>query len=250
MQTLILNHYPPVIKQIREIQQIAKAEDIEFSKLNLSISEVLKNMFVFTADNSGISRFEKILGIIPKATQSIDERRLYVIYAMNQRKMSLSEFKVMLSGYSNEIDLRIDCNANTVSAIVGSGMSYTGTIYKILDSFMPLHVYIFFVMDDIVSLTKFSEIPADIEMETKAKWIYDVPGAWYLDGFAHLDGSNMLNSNAWEQKIRVDFETTLKVMRAFQDTELVSYKNLWYMDGMIYLNGSRILNAEIHKEEI
>lgn len=34
MQTMILNHYPPVIKQIKDIQQIAKAEDIEFTKLN------------------------------------------------------------------------------------------------------------------------------------------------------------------------------------------------------------------------
>lgn len=35
---MILNHYPPVIKQIKDIQQIAKAEDIEFTKLNMSTS--------------------------------------------------------------------------------------------------------------------------------------------------------------------------------------------------------------------
>ena len=58
MQTLILNHYPPVIKQIKEMQQIAKAEDIEFSKLNVSINEVIRNMFVFTADETGVMRFE------------------------------------------------------------------------------------------------------------------------------------------------------------------------------------------------
>lgn len=38
---MILNHYPPVIKQIKDIQQIAKAEDIEFTKLNTSITEVI-----------------------------------------------------------------------------------------------------------------------------------------------------------------------------------------------------------------
>ena len=50
MQTLILNHYPPVIKQIEEIKQIALAEDIEFSKLNVSIDRVIRNMFILTAD--------------------------------------------------------------------------------------------------------------------------------------------------------------------------------------------------------
>ena len=73
MQTLILNHYPPVIKQIKEMQQIAKAEDIEFSKLNVSINEVIRNMFVFTADETGVIRFEKLLGIKPKAAQSLDD---------------------------------------------------------------------------------------------------------------------------------------------------------------------------------
>lgn len=54
---MILNHYPPVIKQIKDIQQIAKAEDIEFTKLNTSITEVIRNMFVFTADETGVKRF-------------------------------------------------------------------------------------------------------------------------------------------------------------------------------------------------
>lgn len=30
---MILNHYPPVIKQIKDIQQIAKAEDITQLKI-------------------------------------------------------------------------------------------------------------------------------------------------------------------------------------------------------------------------
>ena len=89
MQTLILNHYPPVIKQIKDIQQIAKAEDIEFSKLNTSINEVIRNMFVFTANETGVQRFEKLLGIKPKAAQSLDDRKIYILSMMNRRKMSL-----------------------------------------------------------------------------------------------------------------------------------------------------------------
>ena len=37
MQELILNHYPQVIKKMREIQEIAKGEDIEFQKLDVAI---------------------------------------------------------------------------------------------------------------------------------------------------------------------------------------------------------------------
>ncbi len=250
MQTLILNHYPPVIKQIREMQQIAKAEDIEFSKLNVSIRKVIRNMFAFTADESGISRFEKILGIPAKTAQTLDERRLYVIYAMNRRKMSLSELMVILSGYSQEIDLRVNYNTNELSVIVGNSVSNVGILYKILDDFMPLHVYIFFAMEDIVSLTEFLEVPAEAEMETKIKWKYNVQGAWYLDGSAFLDGSRMLNADVWQQKLTIDLETTIKTMQGFQNVELISHRNLWYLDGTMYLNGDRKLNAELYKGEI
>lgn len=35
MQEIIINYYPEVVKQIKEIQQIARAEDIEFHKIRL-----------------------------------------------------------------------------------------------------------------------------------------------------------------------------------------------------------------------
>ena len=80
MQTFILNHYPPVIRNIREIQQIAAAEDIEFSKLGAATKRTLDNMFVLTADITGVQRFEKMLGIRPKATQGLKERKSVILF--------------------------------------------------------------------------------------------------------------------------------------------------------------------------
>jgi len=66
MQTAIINHYPSAIRNIREIQQIATSEDIEFSKLKANMVRILENMFILTADELGISRFENMLKIIPE----------------------------------------------------------------------------------------------------------------------------------------------------------------------------------------
>jgi len=60
MQTVIINHYPPVIKQIKEMQQIARAEDIEFEKLKAVTTQTIRNMFVYTADETGVKRFETV----------------------------------------------------------------------------------------------------------------------------------------------------------------------------------------------
>lgn len=141
MQTLILNHYPPVIKQIREMQQIAKSEDIEFEKLKSSLNGVTLNMFVLTADESGIVRFEKIFGITPQKTQTLDERRLCIIAKTQQGKISLGQLQNMLQEYSPGIKIishMEDCELEIV--IVGDAID-KNVIYKITDEILPLDIW-------------------------------------------------------------------------------------------------------------
>ena len=136
---MILNHYPPVIKQIKDIQQIAKAEDIEFTKLNTSITEVIRNMFVFTADETGVKRFEKLLGITPKAAQSLDDRKIYIISMMNRRKMSLEELTAMLSNYSEGIRLINDMSNFEMIVEINTDAGSLETINSIIDEILPLN---------------------------------------------------------------------------------------------------------------
>lgn len=146
MQTLILNHYPPVIKQIKEIQQIAKAEDIEFSKLNVSINEVIRNMFVFTADETGVQRFEKLLGIKPKAGQSLDDRKIYILSMMNRRKMSLSELMAMLSNYSEGITVLNDIANMEMIVEINTDAGSLEMLNSIIDEILPLNIFFYFAM--------------------------------------------------------------------------------------------------------
>lgn len=146
MQTLILNHYPPVIKQIKEMQQIAKAEDIEFSKLNVSINEVIRNMFVFTADETGVMRFEKLLGIKPNAAQSLDDRKIYILSMMNRRKMSLSELMAMLSNYSEGITILNDIANMEMIVEINTDAGSLDMLNKIIDEILPLNIYFMFAM--------------------------------------------------------------------------------------------------------
>lgn len=143
---MILNHYPPVIKQIKDIQQIAKAEDIEFTKLNTSITEVIRNMFVFTADETGVKRFEKLLGITPKVAQSLDDRKIYIISMMNRRKMSLEELTAMLSNYSEGIRLINDMSNFEMIVEINTDAGSLETINSIIDEILPLNIYFEFAL--------------------------------------------------------------------------------------------------------
>lgn len=141
MQTLISNHYPPVIKQIEEIKQIALAEDIEFSKLNVSIDKVIRNMFIFTADKTGIERYEHLFGIIPKASQSIEERRAIILFQANRRKMSLSELHAMLSGYLPGVQFVIDKKKMKLVVTIGVDAGNVEILRNTIDEILPLNVY-------------------------------------------------------------------------------------------------------------
>lgn len=141
MQTLILNHYPPVIRQIKEIQQIAKAEDIEFSKLYVSINEVINNQFLFTANEIGIQHFEKILGIKPKAKQSLEDRKIYILSKLNQHKMSLSELVAILQGYA-DISIKTNYDEGTLMLETTSNTLNAAIVYNMIDEIIPLNVHI------------------------------------------------------------------------------------------------------------
>lgn len=146
MQGIIINHYPLVIRQIKEMQQIAKAEDIEFEKLKTLTNEVISNMFVFTANETGIARFEKILGITPKAAQSLDDRKIYIISMMNRRRMSLSELTAMLANYSEGIELLNDIANMHMIVTINTDASSVNTLNKIIDEILPMNIYFEFAL--------------------------------------------------------------------------------------------------------
>lgn len=201
MEGIILNHYPPVIKQIREIQQIARAEDIEFSKLKTLISEVINNMFVYKANETGVTRFEKILGIMPKAAQSLEERKLFIISMMNRRKMSLSELMAMLSGYSEGIELINDISKTEMTVIINSDAGSIDVLNKIIDEILPLNIYfefslqrettikykieeaVFMTFESAAGETEYCNFDNNITQIEKADYSQKVAGFSFMNSF-------------------------------------------------------------------
>lgn len=145
MQTLILNHYPLAIRQINDIQQIAKAEDIEFSKLDASINSVIKNMSVLTADETGVQRFEKVLGLKPEAGQSLDDRKICIMAMGNRGKISIKELETMLSQYCEGIRLETNINNMELAVVREESIISIHTIHNILEENLPLNIFYHFL---------------------------------------------------------------------------------------------------------
>ena len=72
MRRRLLDRLPPVLQPILELRQIADtAEQPEFDALWQALETLLSNQFVETADESGIARFERVLGITPRAAADL-----------------------------------------------------------------------------------------------------------------------------------------------------------------------------------
>ncbi len=216
MQEIILKHYPPAVRRIRDIQQIAKAEGKEFSKFRESIRAVGRNMFILTSDLEGIRREEGILGVTPSKGQGLEERRLYLLSMLNKKSLSLSELLSILSGHPGGDGLSLECDYENFELEVRAGedVGSVGTVYRILDGLLPLQVYIFFASEFTVA-TRFTWMPAVLGMETAACWWAAGPGGWYFNGSVPMDGSRKFGAALWGQKVGLVLGTAGKTWGPF-----------------------------------
>ena len=74
----LVSYLPPFLKEYKEIHTALTSEDSEFRILWKGADKILANEFIATADESGIERFEKILGLFPSDLDTLESRRARV----------------------------------------------------------------------------------------------------------------------------------------------------------------------------
>ena len=71
----LLSYWMPILRNLKEFQEIAKAEEPEIRLLLNAIDNTLDNMFIETADENGIKRFESIMGLYPEVGDTLETRK-------------------------------------------------------------------------------------------------------------------------------------------------------------------------------
>ncbi len=78
MDRSMLAYLPPALRGYREFQAIAAGQQALFSALWQEADQALDNQFLDTAGLWGVARWEELLGIQPKGTETLEERRFRV----------------------------------------------------------------------------------------------------------------------------------------------------------------------------
>lgn len=129
----MIEYLPLYMRSFAEIKAIMNAEQSVVEKAWIDSDNLLNDQFVVDATSDGITRWESILGIKPKANFTLDERRFFILARLNEQlpytKETLENALTSLcgaDGYTLKIDsnkyemvvkLAID-NENNVSAVV------------------------------------------------------------------------------------------------------------------------------------
>ena len=78
-QADLLSYLPSFMQEYREIAAVLNAENPEFDLILKRAENALDNEYITTADETGIKRFEKLLGLLPEEDDTIESRRAKVL---------------------------------------------------------------------------------------------------------------------------------------------------------------------------
>lgn len=99
-------------------------------------------MFVLTANELGIGRFEKILGIIDMKNKELEARRMYVKAKLNNSKMSLSDLANLISEDGSKTEIIPDISTgDLITVINATTKSKLETINKTVDEILPMNIF-------------------------------------------------------------------------------------------------------------
>lgn len=108
----LIDYLPEFLRNIREYKAIlTDAVQPEMVKFFQAIEDAMNDQFIPDATENGVSRWEKMLKIIPKATHSLDDRKFTILTKMNEQiPYTMTSLKMRLEalcgkdGYSVELD--------------------------------------------------------------------------------------------------------------------------------------------------
>lgn len=142
MERQIINYLPPFIREYAEMQSIMSAEQTEIELAWESAEQTLNNQFISTADESGINRYERMLGITPKTNDTLEERRyrLQTLYG-KELPYTLAKLKETLTLLCGAEGFSIDVSGYTVTVKLdlASASNYDDVV-KVVNKMLPCNM--------------------------------------------------------------------------------------------------------------
>ncbi len=181
MERKLIDYLPYVVRDYAEYQGLTAGEQPEFELAWDRVNELLDNQFVLTAGNLGLSRWERILGIVPKATDALEERRFRILTRLNEElPYTLPQLRNILRTLCGEGNFRAEIEAGSYELIVKIGLAakrHFKDVEALLERISPVNL--------VINLSQLYNTHADLSRLTHGQ----------LAAYSHYDLRNEVLKN-------------------------------------------------------
>ena len=136
----LINYLPQLLKEIYEFKVLCDAGDKELASLKADIDNIFKEMFVYTAEDEGLTRLEKILNLT-SAADDIDFRRFQILTKLNGGNRNLMKKIEVLVGEDFTVDYYWS-EYRLVVKLPLKNKKYLDAVRDMLDDTVPLNLII------------------------------------------------------------------------------------------------------------
>lgn len=132
-----LNDYlPPFLRNVKEFNIINSAFDIEGDYIKSEMERYIREAFVTTAEEEGLSRMEKILSL-KGGNKTVELRRFNILAEL---KRSREDLISLLKDFAGEIEYSFTEDFSLKVTVAARGIEYMPAIKKILEKYVPCNI--------------------------------------------------------------------------------------------------------------
>ena len=140
----LINYLPHFLQEFREMLSIMGTEQSEIDCLNGEIENALADQFILYLTENGVRRWESILGISPKDTDTLEERRFRILTKQSQETpYTLRKLEQVLTNLCGADGYRIELTPGNyhieVKLAVGNHNNYS-EVENILNKMIPANM--------------------------------------------------------------------------------------------------------------
>ena len=140
----LINYLPLFMQEYFEMQKIMETEQVEIDRLWLEAENALADQFIMEATENGVKRWESMLGISPKDTDTLDERKFRILTKRNQElPYTLRKLEQALTNLCGADGYSIEVNATEYHIQVKLALTNVNNyseVEKVLNKMIPANL--------------------------------------------------------------------------------------------------------------
>lgn len=165
---LLIDYLPPYMQEYLEMQRIMDAEQPEFDLLWEVCENALADQFIWDTTEYGVMRWESMLDITPKDTDTLDERKFRIFVRLNQElPYTMTRLKEALTNLCGADGFAIDLQAKQyhieIKLAIGHHSNYkevADLLYTMIPANMTQYVKLMYNKNEMTSLYRHMDLAA------------------------------------------------------------------------------------------